>query len=121
MKRLLLAFSIALASVLAVGPLTGCQTLTNADGTVRAATFNDNAVATLQGTDAVVKVAHTLLVAKKITPDDADSVAKMADAVRQGVAVAKSAEKTQPGTGSARLRAASSALDELSRYLATKK
>ncbi len=86
-----------------------------------AATFNDNAVATLQGTDAVVKVATTLLVARKITPDDADSIAKMADAVRVGVQVAKSAEKQSPGTGTARLRAASAALDELNRYLATKK
>jgi hypothetical protein len=105
------AFFLAFLMVFAIG----CASTS-------ARSFNDYAGDVLQGTDAVVQTARTLLAAKKISSSDAENVVKAAEVARDAVKVAReTAARDGQVAGTARLRVAADALDKLSAYLATKK
>jgi len=111
MKHLRLFLAAAFLAV-----LTACAPI----GT-RPRDFNTYAADVLQGADAAVTLTRTLLRAKRIEPDDAESMLKGAVLARDGVAIARSTKAVQgDAAGTARLRLAADSLDQLNAYLATK-
>lgn len=112
MRKLLVVFAFAL--------LSGCSTLPG--GTPSTRSFNDYAGDTILTVDSVVTTTRSLLAIGKITPDDADNVLKGAETARDGVKVARqTALSSGDASGTARLRIAADAVNQLGAYLATKK
>ncbi len=110
MKHLRLFLAAAFLAVLtacATGPLSG--------------DFNSSAANILQGADAAVTTARTLLRVKKIEPDDAESLLKAAELAKEGVAIARVTRVKQgDAAGTARLRLAADSIDNMNAYLAQK-
>ena len=112
MRKLLVVFAFAL--------LSGCSTLPGGVPSTRS--FNDYAGDTILTVDSVVTTTRSLLAIGKITPDDADNVLKGAETARDGVKVARqTALSSGDAAGTARLRVAATAIDQLGAYLASKK
>lgn len=101
-----------------LGALVACAQL---GGT--AATFNGAVANAIQATDTVVTGTRILLLNKKMSSADAESVLKGAESARDGIAIARqihAANPTDPNAGMDRLQLAASIADQLAAYLATK-
>lgn len=111
MKRLsqyMLAILLSLASA--------CAQL----GLPTAQTFNEKLAAGYSSVTAVRDTATTLLVAKKISPDDAQNVQNQADNARAGLDIARSAHAVNATAADAKLTQVMAALTALQSYLAKK-
>ena len=84
-------------------------------------TFNEKLAAGYAAVTSARETATTLLVAKKITADDAQNVQNQADNARAGLDIAKKLSALDPDAANAKLTAVSTALIALQSYLASKK
>jgi len=107
MKRLCYLFLLLAA---------GCAAL----GVPTPTTFNERLAAGYTTARAIVSGTSAVLVARKITPDDAENVLKQADNLVSALDVARSMSKTDPIAASTKLGATITALTALQAYLATK-
>lgn len=96
--------------------LAGCAQL----GLAPAETFNQRLAVGYSTVTAVRQSATTLLVAKKITAEDAQNVQRQADNARAGLDIARGLEKTDPTAANAKLLAVRTALTALQAYLVSK-
>lgn len=106
----------ALLLVLICALLTAC--VTPGGGERKARSFNDYAGDVLTTANEVVTLTRTLLAAKKIGSNDAESVLRSAEVAKEGVVVARGlalSEGQQAAT--ARLRMAAGLLDQMKAYL----
>lgn len=113
MKTMYRSFVFLIAAAL----LSACAAL----GLPQAETFNQKAAVAYGTVQSVVDTATTLLQAKKITADDAQSVQASADVAKQGIDTARKIHLADPTAANAKLDAIRTGLTALSAYLATKK
>lgn len=93
--------------------LAGCAYL----GVPTPTTFNERVAAAYTTTTALVETTRTLLVAKKITPSDAENVLKQTDTVIAGLDVARSYSATNPIAANDKLTATLTILQAIQSYL----
>lgn len=96
---------------------SGCAAL----GVPTPTTFNERVAAAYTTTTALVETTRTLLVAKKITPADAENVLKQTDTVIAGLDVARSYSATSPIAANDKLTATLTILQAVQSYLNSKK
>lgn len=109
-------FAIRSTFVALILSLTACAQL----GLPTATTFNEKLAAGYSSVTAVRSSATTLLVAKKISSDDAQNIQTQADTARAGLDVARTISKTDQTAANARLTAIRTVLTALSTYLASR-
>jgi hypothetical protein len=95
----------------------GCASL----GIPTPETFNERIAAAQTAVNTVVSDVGILLVAKKITPDDAENVIKQTDNLVAGLKVARQLSGTSVVAANDKLSATLLALTALQTYVATKK
>lgn len=84
-------------------------------------TFNERLAAATGTVTEVRNAADTLLIAKKISSDDAQNIQNQADNVRQGLNIARSMSKTDLSAANTKLTTTLTVLTALQAYIATKK
>jgi hypothetical protein len=97
--------------------ISGCAYL----GLPTPTTFNERLASAYGTVTTIRQTTTTLLVAKKITADDAQNVQNQADAARSALDVSAAVFKTDPAAGNNKLAATITLLTSLQAYLATKK
>lgn len=113
MKPIHSAFAISLALVL----LAGCAYL----GVPQPQTFNERVAYAYAGLASARDTATSLVQGDKITVEDARNVQTQADAVREGVDVARAIHSSNPQAGAERLDLAISSLTAIQKYLESRK
>ncbi len=83
-------------------------------------TFNERLLVAVASVTAVRNTNTTLLVAKKITPDDAQNVQNAADVARSGLEVARGLSRVNIESAEGKLAAVTVTIKGLSDYLAIK-
>ena len=83
-------------------------------------TTRERLVVTVGAVTAVRQAATTLLVAKKLSVDDAENIQRQADNVIAGVTVARTMLTVDPAAADAKLQQTRAVLVALQAYLATK-
>jgi hypothetical protein len=92
---------------------SGCAAL----GVPTPTNFNERVAAAYTTTTALVETTRTLLVAKKITPADAENVLKQTDTVIAGLDIARSYSATSPIAANDKLTATLTILQAIQAYL----
>jgi len=105
--------SLFIASMLA---LTSCAQL----GLPTANTFQERLTAGYALNAEVRQSAATLVLAKKLTPDDAQNILDQTNTARAGLDVARNIGRSDPKAGEAKLTAVRTVLIALQSYLASK-
>lgn len=106
----------SMAAILMLAMLSACASL----GLPTAQTFNEKLAVAYGSVTQVRETAAQLLVAKKITVEDAVNVQVAADTARQGLDVARAQHATDPTGTMSKLDAIRTALTALAGYLATR-
>ena len=106
----------ALLFLFVVSLLTACAQL----GLPSAGTFNERLAVGYTTVTTVRQSATTLLVAKKITADDAQNVLSQTDNARAGLDIARTMSKADPKAADAKLTAIRTILTGLQTYLTSK-
>lgn len=107
-RNLFAAFALAI--------LAGCAGL----GVPSPETPAERIAVTVVSVTAVRQSAHTLLVARKITPDDAENVQRQADNVIAGAQIARAMLAVDPAAADAKLQQTRQVLLALQAYLAAR-
>lgn len=110
--QLVMPILLALLALL----LVGCEAL----GTPAPQTTAQRIATTVASVTAVRESTRTLLVARKISPDDAANVQVQADNVIAGAQIARSLLTADPAAADAKLQQTQAVLLALQAYLATK-
>lgn len=84
-------------------------------------TFNERAAAGYTAVTTAVDDTRILLLAKKLTPDDAANVIKQTDNIVAGLDIARTLNKSDPLAAQTKLTATLAALSAVQAYLAAKK
>lgn len=90
------------------------------DSVPKPKTFNESAAVAIVTVTQVRETATALLVAKKITVEDARNVQKQADNARSGIEVARALYKADPFAGQMELSTVVKGLTILQQYLTTR-
>ena len=103
-------------AILAIALTAACAQL----GVPTPQTFNQKLAVSVVTVTEVRNTAATLLVAGKISPEDAANINKQADVAREGLNVARGLSATDIDSAGGRLEAATAALRALQTYLISK-
>ncbi len=96
--------------------LTACSTL----GVPAPQTLTQRLAVATSSATAAVGTASTLLAAKKISPSDAENIARQADNVIAGVQIARALAPVDPAAADAKLQQSLAVLSALNAYLLAK-
>jgi hypothetical protein len=105
-----------LLATLSLAILTACSSL----GMLEPQSPAERIAATVVSVTAIRQSTQTLLVAKKITPDDAEHVQRQADQVVAGAQIARSMLGVDPAAADAKLQQTRAVLLALQSYLAAR-
>lgn len=115
-ERTVIGTVMLLAFVAIISLFTACAQL----GIAAPQSLAEKVTVTVTAVTGVREAANTLLVAKKISVQDAENIQKQANAVREAAELALQIGATNPAAGETKLTQARSALAALQAYLAAK-